>query len=333
MTTLPILPAAMSAAAPDAPASAPAEDNPEAFAAAFAELLDERIRTESPAWLPETERDALAETEADTQAIAEPLSSLPLLPVALASPPAAVDESAANAATAVVGAPQPAGRSVLPEAAASDAPAVPFDAVAAEERADATLSASSTEPVATKPGEAGLNPIAATPAAPQAARAQPLHAPVQYTLQQPLGSERWQGVQYTLQQPLGSERWQGEFGQTVQFLVRAEQQSAILHVSPPELGPIEVRIDVAGDRANLSFTAQHADTRQALEHALPRLRDMLAESGIALGDAQIHAQTRDRQEAEQPQRAARGDHTATAAVQATAIASAPVRVGLVDTFA
>jgi len=317
MTTLPILPAAMSAAAPDAPASAPAEDNPEAFAAAFAELLDERIRTESPAWLPETERDALAETEADTQAIAEPLSSLPLLPVALASPPAAVDESAANAATAVVGAPQPAGRSVLPEAAASDAPAVPFDAVAAEERADATLSASSTEPVATKPGEAGLNPIAATPAAPQAARAQPLHAP----------------VQYTLQQPLGSERWQGEFGQTVQFLVRAEQQSAILHVSPPELGPIEVRIDVAGDRANLSFTAQHADTRQALEHALPRLRDMLAESGIALGDAQIHAQTRDRQEAEQPQRAARGDHTATAAVQATAIASAPVRVGLVDTFA
>lgn len=317
MTTLPILPAAMSAAAPDAPASAPAEDNPEAFAAAFAELLDERIRTESPAWLPETERDALAETEADTQAIAEPLSSLPLLPVALASPPAAVDESAANAATAVVGAPQPAGRSVLPEAAASDAPAVPFDAVAAEERADATLSASSTEPVAAKPGEAGLNPIAATPAAPQAARAQPLHAP----------------VQYTLQQPLGSERWQGEFGQTVQFLVRAEQQSAILHVSPPELGPIEVRIDVAGDRANLSFTAQHADTRQALEHALPRLRDMLAESGIALGDAQIHAQTRDRQEAEQPQRAARGDHTATAAVQATAIASAPVRVGLVDTFA
>ncbi|MFO7189164.1 MAG: flagellar hook-length control protein FliK [Pseudomonadota bacterium] len=317
MTTLPILPAAMSAAAPDAPASAPAEDNPEAFAAAFAELLDERIRTESPAWLPETERDALAETEADTQAIAEPLSSLPLLPVALASPPAAVDESAANAATAVVGAPQPAGRNVLPEAAASDAPAVPFDAVAAEERADATLSASSTEPVATKPGEAGLNPIAATPAAPQAARAQPLHAP----------------VQYTLQQPLGSERWQGEFGQTVQFLVRAEQQSAILHVSPPELGPIEVRIDVAGDRANLSFTAQHADTRQALEHALPRLRDMLAESGIALGDAQIHAQTRDRQEAEQPQRAARGDHTATAAVQATAIASAPVRVGLVDTFA
>ena len=317
MTTLPILPAAMSAAAPDAPASAPAEDNPEAFAAAFAELLDERIRTESPAWLPETERDALAETEADTQAIAEPLSSLPLLPVALASPPAAVDESAANAATAVVGAPQPAGRNVLPEAAASDAPAVPFDAVAAEERADATLSASSTEPVATKPGEAGLNPIAATPAAPQAARAQPLHAP----------------VQYTLQQPLGSERWQGEFGQTVQFLVRAGQQSAILHVSPPELGPIEVRIDVAGDRANLSFTAQHADTRQALEHALPRLRDMLAESGIALGDAQIHAQTRDRQEAEQPQRAARGDHTATAAVQATAIASAPVRVGLVDTFA
>jgi flagellar hook-length control protein FliK len=64
--------------------------------------------------------------------------------------------------------------------------------------------------------------------------------------------------------------------------------TATLRLSPEHLGPVEVRIDLADDSANVRFTATHAETRAALADALPRLRDMLASVGVNLGDASVH---------------------------------------------
>jgi flagellar hook-length control protein FliK len=143
-------------------------------------------------------------------------------------------------------------------------------------------------------------------------------------------------VAMTLQNPVGTERWNNELGQSVTMLMRGEHASAALHVTPPDLGPISVRIDMSGDQASISFNVQHADTRQALQNALPQLRDMLADSGISLGQAQVNQQSGGQQQQPDSSNLSR-DHS-DGGTLAPLHAGENVRVqaqriGLVDTFA
>ena len=137
----------------------------------------------------------------------------------------------------------------------------------------------------------------------------------------------------TLQQPVGSERWNNELGQAMNLLVRADQGSATLHVTPPDLGPIEVKIDMAGDKATLTFTVQNPDTRSALENAMPRLRDLLADGGIALGDAHVNQQSGEQRDAPAHSQRQGGGEPISLAATALGTTAANIRVGLVDTFA
>jgi flagellar hook-length control protein FliK len=65
------------------------------------------------------------------------------------------------------------------------------------------------------------------------------------------------------------------------------------------MGPVEVRIHVQNDQTTISFTAQHGATREAIDAALPKLRDMLSEQNINLVDVDISqhsfAEQRDQQ--------------------------------------
>jgi flagellar hook-length control protein FliK len=49
-----------------------------------------------------------------------------------------------------------------------------------------------------------------------------------------------------------------------------------------------VRIAVRDDQASVWFGSAHADTRAAIEQALPRLRELFASQGLALADAGVH---------------------------------------------
>jgi flagellar hook-length control protein FliK len=77
----------------------------------------------------------------------------------------------------------------------------------------------------------------------------------------------------------------GEFGQgvanQVASMVAGNISSAKLSVNPPALGPIDVRIDVQGDQAQVFMTSHSAVTRDALQAGTPRLREMLSEQGFA----------------------------------------------------
>jgi flagellar hook-length control protein FliK len=61
-------------------------------------------------------------------------------------------------------------------------------------------------------------------------------------------------------------------------------------LSPAELGPITVNLVVDDGSAELTFHAHHALTRDAIEQALPRLREMLHDSGLTLGNATVSDQ-------------------------------------------
>ena len=91
----------------------------------------------------------------------------------------------------------------------------------------------------------------------------------------------------TLDTPVNNPRWGGELGKTVQWMMSQSMTGAQIRLNPQQLGPIEVRLQIENGQASLAFTAQHGATREALDAALPRLREMMAEQNIDLLDANV----------------------------------------------
>jgi flagellar hook-length control protein FliK len=91
----------------------------------------------------------------------------------------------------------------------------------------------------------------------------------------------------TIPVPVADHRWPERVGHEIRILVDGGVQQATLRLNPEHLGPVEVRIDVVNDRANVVFGASHADTRAALNDAIPKLREMFAGAGLTLGDAGV----------------------------------------------
>jgi flagellar hook-length control protein FliK len=87
--------------------------------------------------------------------------------------------------------------------------------------------------------------------------------------------------------PVHDPAWRTEVAGRIASLVTRGVEHAELRVTPPELGPIEMRIDLRGGEATLAIIATQATTRDALEQALPLLRDMLAQQGLSLGQASV----------------------------------------------
>lgn len=87
--------------------------------------------------------------------------------------------------------------------------------------------------------------------------------------------------------PVGSTAWADELGGKITWMAHQGIESASLRLSPAHLGPVEVRISVQDGGASVWFGAAQADTRAALEQALPRLREMFSTQGLTLADANV----------------------------------------------
>lgn len=101
-----------------------------------------------------------------------------------------------------------------------------------------------------------------------------------------------QPVQLTINAPVTQNKWGDEFSQKITWLASSNKdQTAELHLNPPQLGPLDVVIKVSGDQATALFTSPHAAVRDAIEQAMPKLREMMADNGIMLGNATVSDQT------------------------------------------
>lgn len=140
---------------------------------------------------------------------------------------------------------------------------------------------------------------------------------------------------------VGSQGWDNQVAQKVVWMVAGKEQSASLTLNPPDLGPMQVVLNVTNDLATVTFSSATPEVRQALEDAMPKLREMMSESGIALGNASVNDGSAQRQaQDEAAGRQARGNGRADSASGSAAEAKAaerPARTGelpgLVDTFA
>jgi flagellar hook-length control protein FliK len=94
-------------------------------------------------------------------------------------------------------------------------------------------------------------------------------------------------VAMTLATPMHQANWGQAMAERVVWMTNANIQEAEIQLNPRELGPIGIKVTVQNDQTNVSFVAQHATTREALEAALPRLREMLNENGLQLGQSDV----------------------------------------------
>ena len=155
----------------------------------------------------------------------------------------------------------------LPRVSAAPVPPLP-----AETLLPSPTTAATTSPLGAITGGIAASPAGAMPTALQ------LHIPPQ------LASNL---LDMGVPQQVGSKAWTEAVAQRVMWMVQGDQQFASLKLNPPNLGPLEVRVSVNQDQTNVAFLAQHAPVREALEAALPRLREMFEQSSLQLVRADV----------------------------------------------
>jgi len=86
---------------------------------------------------------------------------------------------------------------------------------------------------------------------------------------------------------LGTQGWGDELVSRVKWQIGQDIQEAKISLNPRELGPLQVKINIIDDQAHVQFVAQHGSVRDAIEDAIPRLREMLEQTGMMLADADV----------------------------------------------
>ena len=90
-----------------------------------------------------------------------------------------------------------------------------------------------------------------------------------------------------IQPALQTSAWNRVMSGRVVWMAREGVQQAELKLNPANLGPVEVRLNINNDQATVTFIASNATTRDALEQALPKLRESFMENGMELTDAEV----------------------------------------------
>ena len=96
-----------------------------------------------------------------------------------------------------------------------------------------------------------------------------------------------QAMTFSVPQQVGAEGWSQQLGDKILTVMRADLGEAVINLAPEELGPVKVSLTVMDGEVRLQWVAHASETRQALEQAIPRLREMFAQEGLQLADSQV----------------------------------------------
>ncbi|MBE0493847.1 MAG: flagellar hook-length control protein FliK, partial [Thiomicrospira sp.] len=107
---------------------------------------------------------------------------------------------------------------------------------------------------------------------------------------QPAGAERKSNAPAlaSIAYPLRHPQWAQSVGKRIVFMANQQMQQAQISLNPDKLGPIQLRLQLDRDQmVTVSMTAQHGATREALDAAIPRLKEMLEQAGIRFDEVKV----------------------------------------------
>ena len=98
-----------------------------------------------------------------------------------------------------------------------------------------------------------------------------------------------------LMTPQNEERLQRAVGERIMRMVESGNWDTEMELNPARLGTIRIRLSMEGSELQVAMSSQNAGVRDLLEASMPRLRDGLNDSGIALAnstvDQELHQQS------------------------------------------
>ncbi|MDP3858028.1 MAG: flagellar hook-length control protein FliK [Stagnimonas sp.] len=84
--------------------------------------------------------------------------------------------------------------------------------------------------------------------------------------------------------------WPEQLGERIRWQLGDGVQEARIELAPAGLGALELRVQVEAGQVQLHIGAAQAATRELLNEALPRLRELLGDSGLSLGQTSVFDQ-------------------------------------------
>lgn len=106
--------------------------------------------------------------------------------------------------------------------------------------------------------------------------------------------------------PVGESRWGDAVAQRVGLMLGRQEQKIEMQLNPANLGPMEVRLNLAQDQASVVFSSQNAAVREALAAAMPRLTALLADQGFTLTNVQVASESLQQHQQQNQQQMASG---------------------------
>ena len=90
-----------------------------------------------------------------------------------------------------------------------------------------------------------------------------------------------------LMTPQNEERLQKAVGERIMRMVESGNWDTEMELNPARLGTIRIRLSMEGSELQVAMSSQNAGVRDLLEASMPRLRDGLNDSGIALANSTV----------------------------------------------
>lgn len=103
----------------------------------------------------------------------------------------------------------------------------------------------------------------------------------------PLSNSLSTSIATNIQNP----NWSQQMTQQVSYMIKGGFQQADIKLNPAHLGPMEIKLTMKDDSANINFVTQHAAVRDVIDAAIPRLKEMLEQQGLNLSDANVSTQS------------------------------------------
>lgn len=98
----------------------------------------------------------------------------------------------------------------------------------------------------------------------------------------------------------------GQLRERVNLMVRQNIQIAEIRLDPAGLGQMQIKVDVQQDQTNVQFVVQQSQAKELIEQQLPRLREMLLQQGIVLGEGSVQQQSQQERQLAQGQQQQHG---------------------------
>ena len=92
----------------------------------------------------------------------------------------------------------------------------------------------------------------------------------------------------------------------VSSMLSINNKEAEIRLDPPEMGSMQIRIRSDAEQAQINFVVQNQQAKEALEQSLPRLREMLMQQGLELGESSISYGDSSGEQAQQQESDAQG---------------------------